>query len=112
MKIKITRNQLKNHYAHIISIPYCELQNLLSYEDATFYNAVVYGWNYSVYPVNENCIVTGYRPFGISVAREIITTYEAKAKEIKQSKLTYSDTKAALHDLLVSFMQEVIDTNK
>ena len=111
MKIKVTRNQLKNHYANIISIPYCELQNLLSYEDATFYNAGVYGWNYDAYPVNENCIITGYRTFGIPVAREIIATYDAKAKEIKQSKLTYSDIKAALHDLLVSFVQEVIDNN-
>ena len=113
MKIKITRNQLKKHYPHIFIVPYCDWQNLLSYEEPTYVNSGIYGWNYDGYHINATtCVVTGYRTFGTPVPREIVATYEEKAREIRKSNLTYSETKAALYGLLVSFVQEVIDTNK
>ncbi len=112
MKTKITRNHLKKYYNNIISVPYCGLQRLLSYEDAKFYNAGINGWNYDVYLVNGDCIVTGYSTVGTPAPYELIKAYEAKATEIKKSSRDYTTTKAALFDLLVSFVQEVIDTNK
>lgn len=110
MKTKTTRNQLKKYFNNIISVPYCRLNKLLSYEDAIFYNAGINGWNYDVYSINGDCIVTGYNTFGTPAPGEIIAAYEAKAKEIKESSRDYTATKAALYGLLVSFIQEVIDT--
>ena len=110
MKTKTTRNQLTKYFNNIISVPYCSLQKLLSYEDAKFYNAGINGWNCDVYTVNGDCIVTGYRTFGTPAPYELITAYEAKAEEIKKNNRDYTATKAALYGLLVSFIQEVIDT--
>lgn len=111
MKTKTTKNQLKKYYNNIISVGYCDLQNLLSCEDPQFYNSGVCGWNYDAYVIGTACICTGYRQIpGHAAPYEIVEAYEAKAKEIKQNSRDYTATKAALYDLLMSFIKEVSDT--
>lgn len=61
MKFKTTSKQIKNNYFTIISIGYCGLQSLLSYENPIAYNKGVYGWNFDLYDFDGVAICTGYR---------------------------------------------------
>lgn len=65
MKYKTTKKEVLNEYESVISVGYCDLQNLLWYVDPYAYTSGMYGWNADVYVVDCNTvIVTGYRPFG------------------------------------------------
>lgn len=61
MKYKTTARALRNGYYTIISVGYCELQNLLSYESPVAFCCGVYGWNFDVYDIDGVAIATGYR---------------------------------------------------
>lgn len=61
MKYQTTAKALKEGYYTIISIGYCDLQNLLNYESPVAYNKGVYGWNFDIYDVDRIAIATGYR---------------------------------------------------
>lgn len=85
MKYSTTQKNIRNTYAVIFSIPYCNAQNLLSYEDPFAYNHGVYGWNCDYYYIDGVCICTGYRPHGIRAAHEITAKYEEEAKELRNN---------------------------
>lgn len=87
---KITRNDIKNTYWKIFQCGYCEIQslaNILGFRKLA-YNSGIYGWNYHLYEVNDDCcILTGYRGmFGISLDGEELRVFERRA-----SKLTPND---------------------
>lgn len=67
MKTYVTRKQLKNYFGNsIYRAGYCSLYPLFSSSDARFYNHGVYGWNFDVVVLYNDCgqsiaITTGYR---------------------------------------------------
>lgn len=115
IKLRVTKNQIKEGYKNIISISYCELQTLLKYENPRYYTAGVYGWGADVYELDHNTvIVTGYAPFGnIKVKRETIKKYESKAEKIAfDYTKSYEDNKKKLDKLIIKFKNEVLEAQK
>ena len=113
MKPRVTQKLVKESYANVISVGYCGLQHLLRYENPRAYTAGVYGWNADVYEFGGTAIVTGYRPFGDTVPRELIEKYEKKAKAIsekyRQKKFytgLFEEEKRKIHALAVEFIRE------
>ena len=65
MKFKTTKSAIMNGYCKVLSVGYCDLQNLLRYHNPIAYTCGVYGWNCDIYQITDTfAIATGYRPFG------------------------------------------------
>lgn len=111
MNGKITKKIVKEAYKNIISVGYCELQSLLRFKGAKFYNYGVYGWNCDIYVIDyDTVIVTGYRPFGnIKPTHELMKKYENKAKKILEKNNNYSIREKELDNLINKFIKEVLD---
>lgn len=117
MKIRVTKKIIKEAYNKIISIPYCDLQYLLNYENPRYYTAGVYGWNADIYEFvfkNERvAIVTGYAPFGnIEPSRELRTKYEKEARKITEQRAEYEKTHKKLERLLLKFLDEALNEKR
>ena len=111
MKLKTTKTAIKKGYYNIISIGYCDLQNLLSYKNAFAYNAGVYGWNCDFYDVDGVCISTGYRPLNDVNTKfdyEIVRRYENEARSIKSDICDYETKVKLMNELLIKFVNECI----
>jgi hypothetical protein len=83
MKYRTTARDVRNGYAKIISVGYCDLQSLLSYKSPVAYASGVYGWNFDVYDIAGVAIATGYRgmPSKNSTAKyDLIKEYEDKSQ--------------------------------
>lgn len=112
MKFQATKKYIKENNTDIICIPYCDLQNLLMYEEPIAYTAGVYGWNANVYRVGRGVvIVTGYRPFGnVNPSRELYRPYEEKAKSIVHDwNLSRDTAKLKIRELLNQFVNDAIN---
>ena len=109
MKKQTTQKSVKSTYEIIISVPYCELQFLLSHCDPVYYNTGAYGWNADIYIINGIAIVTGYRPFGnIKPDTETLRTYDDAAQKIRYNyDLTYNEQCVELENLLDKFIEKV-----
>lgn len=79
MKYQTTRKQVKLLNDNIIAIGYENAGALLKYKEPYAYTAGIYGWNADIYEVDGLTIVTGYRPFGDLVDRNITNDYNTKA---------------------------------
>lgn len=106
MKTYATKKQLKNYFGNsIYQAGYCSLYPLFNSSDARFYNRGVYGWNFDVVVLYNDCgesfaITTGYRNmFGkelperckkiIKNAKKYIAnspSYEQELKYLKQAR--------------------------
>jgi hypothetical protein len=109
MKYVTTKSAIVSQYGdRIISVPYCALQSLLRYTEATAYTSGVNGWNCDIYDVNGVALVTGYRPFGKPVDRELVNHFEKRAREELEAEYprSWKLLKSALHNLLVQFVKE------
>ena len=83
MKYKTTAKALKEGYHKIISVGYCDLQNLLNYEKPVAYSSGTYGWNFDVYDVDGVAIATGYRGMPSKNSSDdyaLIREYEKKSE--------------------------------
>lgn len=83
MKYKTTAKAIREGYHTIISVGYCDLQCLLSYESPVAYSAGVYGWNFDVYDINGVAIATGYRGMPSRNSKSdyaLIREYDGKAQ--------------------------------
>lgn len=83
MKYKTTAKAIKENYYSIISVGYCDLQSLLSYENPVAYTAGYYGWNFDLYDIDGIAIVTGYRTMpqkNSNANYELIREYEVKSQ--------------------------------
>lgn len=109
MSTKTTQKAVKNNYIKVISVGYCALQGLLSYEEPIAHTESVYGWGADVYHFGAIAIVTGYRPFGnIETDYEICKEYETKAQEILHDySIDYIKRKTRMHNLLGEFIKTV-----
>ena len=112
MKLQTTKTAIQNGYYNIISIGYCDLQNLLSYKNAFAYNTGVYGWNCDFYDVDGVCISSGYRPLNdvnVKFDYEIVRIYDKKASDIRcDNTIDFEIKIKMLDDLLVEFVNECI----
>lgn len=84
-KIKTSMKYIKALYPVVFRCGYCDLQYIYKYNDPTYYNCGVYGWNCDIY-VNfkyNAAITTGYRNMrGVRIPDEIINKYTEIAKNI------------------------------
>ena len=110
MKYITTRKAVVNHYGNnILCVPYADLQTLLKFENAAAYTSGTYGWNADIYDVDGVAICTGYRPFGRSVPREIVSKYERIARDtVSRFKFPFNweDLRDELHTLVLEFIRE------
>lgn len=102
LKMNVTCKYLRNNFTNIISVPYCDLQDLLRYETPLWYTSGIYGWNADVYLVDiDTCIVTGYRPFGnVHPSHELTGTFNRAAQK--------ADTPEKCQYLLTTFAKEAL----
>ena len=85
MKIKVTRNQLKECFYSVYNIGYCDIQYITDYLTCTMYTCGVYGWNSDIYDCgNGYAISTGYRPCGNkSIDYDISKKYNERFSRLK-----------------------------
>lgn len=108
MKVQVSRGQVMSNYFAVIEVGYCDLQNLLAYEDARFYTAGVYGWNANLFevPGTNRIIVTGYRPFG-NVTAYKVREYDQKARELiietQKANMSLLESQQKLRELIKEF---------
>lgn len=111
MVFKTTKKAVMDGYYKIISIGYCDLQNLLYTKSRIAYTSGVYGWNADVYDFGSVAIVTGYRPFGnVSVDYATVQQYDELAEKINCNyKIPYDERKELVNMLLEEFILNVAD---
>lgn len=82
-KFKTTQKAIKASYSTIISVPYCKLQSLLSYESPVAYTVRREGWAADVYDMGGGvAIATGYAPFGnVRPSYELLRRYETDTEK-------------------------------
>lgn len=110
MAIKASAKDLQESF-FVVSVPYCDLQNLLTFEGPVFYTTGVYGWNSSNYTLkgdrSQILLSTGYRPVkGFYPSSELVKKYESKAASIRNNR--NKDTRKALDSLVKKFVDAVI----
>ena len=113
VKFKTTDREIKEGFARVIRIGYCEAQYLLNFENAIAYNCGAYGWKYDVYIIEgycSTCIVTGYSPCGnIQPNYEILRKFEEKAEKIRHNNgITYEQKAKKTKKLLKNFIDYCI----
>ncbi len=111
MVFNVTRKEVMAGYYRVISIGYCDLQDLLYFRNRIAYTSGVYGWNADIYDFGNVAIVTGYRPFGnVSVQYETVKQYNDTAREIACNyKIPYDERKELVNMLLEEFILSVAD---
>lgn len=112
MKIKTTKKAMKNGYYHIIGTGYCNLQNLLKYENEIAYSTRVEGWACDYYEVNNVLISTGYAPLkseNVKCDCDMIRKYDDKASEVVYSDLVYEERVKIVKELLEQFVNEATE---
>jgi hypothetical protein len=112
MKYKTTAAQLRNNYYRIISIGYCDADDLLQYQTPSSYTCGIYGWNSDNYHIsNSTLISTGYRPLSDRNARHdynLLMDYNNMAREINSARdLSHDEKVKAINALLYEFVEKV-----
>lgn len=110
-KIRVKEYDIKDGWANIICVGYCELQYLLYYKDADFYTAGTYGWKADFYKINNSTIIsTGYCPIGNIRNYELARKYDKKAEKIVYDyDLEYAKKTKKLDKLLEKFIAEILE---
>lgn len=107
MKFQTTRKRIMKNTPTVISVGYCDLQELLSYEEPAAYTAGRDGWNADVYNFGYAAIVTGYRPFGnVKPDYELVRRYERAANDITFTNMSDTKKKELLHEMITAFIKE------
>lgn len=107
-----TMKAIRNNWQKVFRVGYCDLQNIFRYEEPTYYNSGVYGWNCDIYCdfARDIAITTGYRNMaGNRVPDEILKKYDTIAKEIIKNQWNepYEVTKAKLDENRENFLAEL-----
>jgi hypothetical protein len=82
LKIKVSKELIKEKYGTIIKVPYCGLQYLLTRKYPFAYSICREGWACDYYNINNIIVSTGHSPIGIDIDYTVINKYEIQAKEI------------------------------
>lgn len=112
-KIHTTMKYVKTVWGNIYRCGYCDLEDIMRYEEPIYYNSGIYGWNCDVYCDFKNniAITTGYRNMaGRAIPRELIEKYTKIAKEIIKNQWSepYEKTKEALDQNRRNFFDELV----
>ena len=101
MKVRTTQKTIRE--LKPICFWYCEIQNLLRYENPIFYTAWQYGRKADTYNIDWIWIETGYSTTGNinEIPYKTTQEYEKKAQEIgRQLGITYEERKEKNRELL------------
>lgn len=113
MKLKTTKKAVNETYPDVISVGFCALQTILSFEKPFAYTTGVKGFCADIYDMDGIAIVTGYAPFGNHNANnELCKKYEEKAMVVMKTynrTFDYLETKCLMRNLLEQFVKEVIE---
>ena len=91
---------------NIYSIGYCKAQYLLMFTHKVGYNSGIYGFNYDVYIVGDDTIITGYRPFKAEkIDFDLLKEYEEKARKVQYEG--GKDVQNVTNNLLQELLKEV-----
>lgn len=107
-----TIKNIRQNWNKVFYCGYCDLQYIMRYEEPTYYNAGVYGWNCDVYCDfgRDIAITTGYRNMtGKRISEELIEKYSEVAKEICKTPWTtpYETIQNALRENREKFFEEL-----
>lgn len=115
MRIKTTKKEMKRAYKNIITIGYCEMTELLCYEEPITYCVGTYGWTCDNYLIDRHTLIsTGYAPInGIRVDYKKVHKYSELGREIRYNKeLTEEQKRNKIKKLLDKFVKEVLKENE
>ena len=105
--MKLTNKQVKEKY-FTYAVGYCELQNLLRYENRTGYNSGINGWNSDFYIFGNKAISTGYNPIGKYISHKLVREYDDGARKIIQDDvLSWEDKREIIGALLADFVSKL-----
>lgn len=112
MKYRTTKREIRNCGATVYKVGYCNLQNLLRFNDPFAYSGGVYGWACDYYRIGGTfdgvIISTGYNPIGKIIDYNILKEYDGKAGKILANyDLPYEKQKAEVEALLNEFIQRI-----
>lgn len=109
MKFKTTQRNIKANYKHVVSVGYCNLQNLLNRKNPIAYTTRREGWGADVYDCGSIAIATGYAPFGdIRPSYDLCQKYDQAAAKIMGSAQSWESGCATLGKLLDKFIAEAV----
>ena len=93
MKLRTTKKQIKESGYDIISLGYCQADNILTYSSPFAYSSGAYGWSCDYYQFGNVIISTGYQPIGRSVNFDLVKKYNdnARAKNTREEVLAVLD---------------------
>lgn len=111
MKKEASKKIIRKNYENIINVGYSNLQNLLRYDEAKYYNHGIYGWNWDAYELDKNtCIITGYRnTLGDDIDHGYTQIIDDKAREILNNFNNYDDKKQRLDELKQELLKHFKD---
>ena len=109
MVCRITQKETRE-LPNVKIIPYCTAQKLLRMREPDYYNDGIYGWNYNVYCMGANTLITGYRPIKApELDQQVVSVYERRAEMflVKYPIMaSYEETRLALEELLHELARE------
>lgn len=111
-KYRTTKKAMKESYDKIISIGYCNLQNLLRFREPFAYSTRAEGWACDYYDVDGILISTGYSPLDkkgrTKSTYDICKKYDEAAREvIYDYSLSHEEQKEKVNILLMEYIKEV-----
>lgn len=114
LKIKASKKEIRNKAHKILSVGYCDMGYLLRSRNAFSYCSGVYGWSCDNYYIEDYNLVisTGYAPLNNQNIKEfdykLIREYEAKARDICNTTLTYQEKEVQVNNLLNELLEKII----
>lgn len=114
MKTHTTIKSIRQNWNNVYRCGYCDLQYIMRYEEPSYYNSGVYGWNCDIYCdfKRDVAITTGYRNMaGRVIPNELIERYSNIAKEICKNtwSKSYDEIKAELDQNRENFFDELVN---
>lgn len=112
MKFKTTKKAIKENYNKILKVGYCNMQNLLKYENAIAYSERSEGWACDYYYIEGVLISEGYSPIDNKNMKkydyDTLQEYENKARSIIYDySIEYEEQKKQVKNLLKEFINSV-----
>ena len=108
MKLQTSKKQVLKSFYKVISVPYCEAQNLLNCHSPFAYSAGIYGWSCDYYQFGNVCISTGYSPIGTPVNYDLLRELELKAEKLRSDySVNYKDLTEKLDELITELINSV-----
>lgn len=103
---------MRESYDKIICVSYCNLQNLLRFQEPFAYSARSEGWACDYYDVDGILISTGYSPLDkkgrTKSTYDICRKYETAAEKIIYDySLSYEEQREKVNALLMEYIKEV-----